>query len=149
MLNAGWQKKVIVCIAVAAMTQLQISQWHVWAELVFSMRKEHHKAISLCSLTETHCWHTHKLIHKFTGSSHYSHPSSPSAGSAEEDSQEGGSSSGLAHDRWQWFGVWATLCVWDLPAKVGQKGTPTASLFVIPCMALCGSLGSASSFSQE
>lgn len=42
----------------------------------------------------------------------------------------------------------SAMCV-RFTSKGWAKGTPTASLFVIPCMALCGSLGSASSFSQE
>lgn len=77
------------------------------------------------------------------------HPFSPPSGSVRLGEER----VGLVHDRWRrrwricW--AWAQPCVWHLPAKLGQKGTPMASLFVIPCMALCGSLGSASSFSQE
>lgn len=100
------------------------------------------------------CFHTF-LTHAHTQSQIYIWITSsilPSIITLQQD-QRAGSSSGLAHNRWRWWWdccwIWAELCVWDLPAKVGQKGTPTASLCLIPCMALLGSLGSASSFSQE
>lgn len=108
------------------------------------------KAKSSGLITQTLSWHTDSFTNSH-GLNHAIHPSSPLSRISGWDG--GGSSTGLAHDRWRWWWdccwVWAALCVWDLPAKVGQKGTPTASLFVIPCMALCGSLGSTSSFSQE
>lgn len=127
------------------------------SDLVFSIR-EWGKSLKKKHHVSSHSWHSFTIFTWFESLPSIHHH--PSAGSVGVGSGLGwgrglqvGSSLGLAHDRWlRWWDccwVWATLCVWDLPAKVGQKGTPTARLFVIPCMALCGSLGSASSFSQE
>ena len=78
--------------------------------------------------------HKHTHTHTYTHTSTSIHPHTKST-----DKGLAGRSTGATH---------GTPGACHLPVKVGQNGTPTACS-LIPCMAVWGSRGTASSFSQE